>query len=106
MTRAQKEKVRNEIEIMLAWCLKESVQGDTFDGAPSDESYYFGVRFLDRVGYFDDTKRFWTKGKLNVPTGALEPYELATRLYAGLERTVNKSNMADHSLKSLMPPYA
>ncbi len=24
------------------------------------ESYYFTVAFLDTVGYFDETKRFWT----------------------------------------------
>jgi hypothetical protein len=101
MTKDQKESVRNEIKLMLDWCLKTSVQNDAFDGDPSDESYYFGVRFLDRVGYFDDTKRFWTKGHLVVPHGALGPYDLAQRLRAGLERTVNKSNMADHALKIL-----
>jgi len=101
MTRDQKESVRSEIKLMLEWCLTTSVQGDTFDGDPSDESYYFGVRFLDRVGFFDDGKRYWTKGRLEVPERTPGPYELAARLHSGLSRTVNKSNAADHALRIL-----
>jgi hypothetical protein len=101
MTRDQKDRVRVTIKSMLAWCLRDSVTGDSFDDDPSDESYYFGVRFLDRVGYFDEDKRFWTKGALELPTDAPQPFALATRLHDGLARQNNTSNMADHAKKLL-----
>ena len=87
---------------MLAWCITESLTADgTFDCDASDESYYFGVRFLDRVGFFDESKRFWTKGVPDLPRGAPEPGDVAARLAAALKSTGNESNTADDAMKIL-----
>jgi hypothetical protein len=61
----QKKTAAAEIGKMLSWCLKYSLQSDgSFrlqHGEDSvEESTYFGVEFLDRIGYFDKAKRFWT----------------------------------------------
>lgn len=51
---------------MLGWSLEESVTPDgqfkpdfTFSNSLADE-YYFGVSFLDVIGYWLKKKRFWT----------------------------------------------
>lgn len=54
---------------MLNWCLSESLSSDgEFKQGKSDDSiedaYYFGVSFLDEVGFFDSRKRFWTEEAL------------------------------------------
>ena len=64
-TETQKGEARGEIEKMLKWCLSESVGSDgSFVRSKSDESiedsFYFGVSFLNEVGYFDPARRFWT----------------------------------------------
>ena len=82
---AQQARVRTEIEAMLQWCLKDSVQGDHFrniDGDPAD-AFYFGVRFLDGVGLWDPVKRFWTTGGIKVPTGTASPHDLCRKLKVG-----------------------
>lgn len=52
------------IDEMLAWCLSETIRADgVFTGADGDgtpEAFYFGVAFLDEIGYFDASRRFWT----------------------------------------------
>jgi hypothetical protein len=64
---AQKTAMATEINKMLPWCLTESLQPDgsfkrsEADGADSlEESTAWGVAFLDRIGFFDQSKRFWT----------------------------------------------
>jgi hypothetical protein len=64
---AQKNAMATEIDKMLQWCLTESLQRDgsfkasKADGADSlEETTAWGVAFLDRVGFFDRAKRFWT----------------------------------------------
>ena len=64
---AQKAVIATEIKKMLQWCLSESLQPDgsfkrnEADGADSlEESTAWGVAFLDRIGFFDQSKRFWT----------------------------------------------
>ena len=54
-----------EIDRMLNWCLKDSLQGDgSFKVSELDDtlgdSYYYGVSFLTDAGYFDKSNRFWT----------------------------------------------
>jgi hypothetical protein len=50
---------------MLDWCLTQSLQPDgsfkfnVADGSVEDAEYY-GASFLDRIGFFDRSKRFWT----------------------------------------------
>jgi hypothetical protein len=65
----EKNVARNEIQKMLTWSLKESLssEGDFTQGNSDDsieDAYYFGVSFLDEIGFFNSTKRFWTSESL------------------------------------------
>ena len=66
MDDAQRGESAVEIQKMLDWCLRDSLQPDgSFapDAGTSDsleESNSWGVRFLERIGFFDPQKRFWT----------------------------------------------
>ena len=58
--------VRQEIQSILDWSLTESLGADgkfnadtSFSNSLADE-YYVGVSFLDVVGYWRESKRFWT----------------------------------------------
>ena len=57
------------IDEMLRWTLTSSLQRDgSFKVVPLafssvDADFYFGVAFLDVVGYWDPAKRFWTKAE-------------------------------------------
>jgi hypothetical protein len=63
-TAEQRQAISEQIQRMLDWCLKESLQADgsfAFGGDDSiEQNEYFGVAFLSRLGYFDRSKRFWT----------------------------------------------
>lgn len=65
MTGAERDRARGELHRMLQWCLTASLDGE---GRFIDEGgfynsieacQYFGVSFLDEIGYFDAAKRFW-----------------------------------------------
>jgi hypothetical protein len=61
----QRQEAAKELARLLDWCLTEAVtpQGDIVARASGEslpESYYFTIAFLDTVGYFDPTKRFWS----------------------------------------------
>lgn len=56
---------------MMNWCLRNSIKEDGNLMSPdiSDpvpDSFYYAAAFLDTIGYFDQTKRFWTA---DVPPG-------------------------------------
>jgi hypothetical protein len=63
---AQRAEMSAEIQKMLDWCLTQSLQPDgsfkvnLADGSVEDAEYY-GASFLDRIGFFDRSKRFWTE---------------------------------------------
>ena len=65
-TDAQRQAIRKAIGTMLQWCLDHSLTPDgSFkpDGAFYDSlgaRYYYGVSFLDAVGYWNKANRFWT----------------------------------------------
>ena len=66
MTEAQRERARRELAAMLDFALGPSLseQGGfrddpTFYSTPAD-AFYYGIAFLDVVGYWDPAKRFWT----------------------------------------------
>jgi hypothetical protein len=67
MSVQQRNAVRAEIGSMLDWAVGESLRADgsfvvvdpTFYNRASD-AYYYGVSFLDKAGYWDKSKRFWT----------------------------------------------
>ena len=61
----QQRRARAELDRLLDWCLNSAVSpdGKVVIHAKNEslaESYYFAIAFLDTVGYFDQTKRFWT----------------------------------------------
>ena len=51
---------------MLDWALEQSLQPDGSFASDEDffssvaSDYYFGISFLDEVGYWRAKKRFWT----------------------------------------------
>jgi hypothetical protein len=54
--------VKTAIQKMLIWCVTEAIEKDggfKSEGGLLANTYYFGVRFLDKVGYWDPMKRFW-----------------------------------------------
>ena len=67
MTAADKTRARDELDAMLDWSLNQSLRPDgSFETDPTFFSslaadYYFGVSFLDQVGFFDKKRRFWTE---------------------------------------------
>lgn len=68
----QRRRGRMAVAEMLDWCLYNSVapngelrHPDKGDMVP--DSYYFAAAFLDTVGYFDRSKRFWTDRELGDP---------------------------------------
>ncbi len=62
---AQQKAMAFEIDRMLTWCLRDSLQPDgsfkanIADGSVEDGEYY-GASFLARIGFFDPAARFWT----------------------------------------------
>lgn len=64
MTPTQQAEVEKTIGEMLTWCLSTSLRDDgTFTSGGASglaEAFYFGVSFLDEVGYFTKQRRFWT----------------------------------------------
>jgi len=61
----QRRRAQHQIDRLLSWCLETAIDADgavvaRAVGESLPESYYFTVAFLDAVGFFDRTKRFWT----------------------------------------------
>jgi hypothetical protein len=62
----QKLAMTAEIQKMLEWCLRESLQADgsfkleADDQDSAEEQTYFGAAFLSRVGFFEKSECFWT----------------------------------------------
>lgn len=62
-TDAQKEQIRAAMRETLDWCLTKSLQPDGSFDVQEDTlgaSFYFGVAFLNEVGFFSKANRFWT----------------------------------------------
>ncbi|MFA4973047.1 MAG: hypothetical protein WC683_10555 [bacterium] len=64
MNRRQQATARDELRAMIRWCLQSSLKPDgsfvMSRTGPIGESFYFGVAFLNEVGYFERARRFWT----------------------------------------------
>jgi hypothetical protein len=67
MTPQQRQRAATEIDEMLHWTLTSSLQRDgSFKTVPSFFSsigadFYFGVSFLQTIGFWDRKDRFWTE---------------------------------------------
>lgn len=65
MAPPQRVAASNAVDDLLTWCLGNSVRADgtLIAPDPSDpiaDSFYYAASFLDTIGYFDPSKRFWT----------------------------------------------
>lgn len=83
----QRRMASEAVNKMFEWCLAESVtpagkvsQPDKGDLAP--DSYYFAAAFLDTIGFFDRSKRFWTD----------QPLPNAEPIRTGMIRELRKFN--------------
>lgn len=100
MTVTQKVRAGAEISIMLARCLRLTIDGqgrfytDSYDNV--GDAWYFGVSFLDVVGYFDPKKRFWGNG-LKIPEAA----NLRETLIANLRAMNSRDPMILAALRKL-----
>ena len=61
----QRKAISVEIQKMLDWCLKESLQADgsfkpNIGDGSFEEGVYYGTSFLGRIGFFNKDDRFWT----------------------------------------------
>jgi hypothetical protein len=86
----QRRRAQREIDRLLSWCLGTAIAADgevvaRAVGESLPESYYFTVAFLDTVGFFDPSKRFWTE----------RGFPEAAALTALLERQILRLHQGD-----------
>jgi hypothetical protein len=81
----QREVIRHEIQALLDWCLTRSLQDDHFGKETTIDGYYYGVRFLDRIGFWDKAKRFWLSDDISLPNGCPTPEKIRERLLEGFK---------------------
>jgi len=99
MTYIQRARAAAELSIMLARSLRLTIDGqgrfytDAYDNI--GDAYYFGVSFLDAVGYFDPEKRFWTSLKFPGST------DLRYKLIANMEALDSRDPMILAALRKL-----
>lgn len=84
MVPEQRARASAEITIMAARSLGLSLRRDgSFIEAPYDsvpEAYYFGISFLDEIGFFRPSRRFWTS--IDLENGDLVRKAISARLAA------------------------
>lgn len=80
-----RDRMRKEIQELITWCLTKSLQYDQFGTDRTIDSYYYGVRFLDRIGFWDETKRFWRNDNIPLPPGCPSPETIRQRLLLGFK---------------------
>jgi hypothetical protein len=97
MSSSQKARVRDRLKSMLDWCLTTSLDANGFklDGNSPADAYYYGVRFLDRVGLWDPAKRFWLHRAPALPAGLPPPLDLSVKLLQSFEKLNDKSAESD-----------
>jgi hypothetical protein len=97
MSPEQQRKAASKIRDMLHWTLNSSLQDDgSFKTVPAFFSslgadFYFGVSFLQTIGFWDESKRFWTRE--NFPEADAICKRIKTRLVAMALKT-HESNTA------------
>jgi len=69
---SQRLRASQAVAEMLQWCLENSVRitGEVVNPDKGDmvpDSYYFTAAFLDTIGFFDRSKRFWADEPLPDP---------------------------------------
>jgi hypothetical protein len=78
MSDSDKPRASNEIRSMMEWALTQSLKTDgqfkidpTFFSSLAAE-YYYGVSFLDEIGYWSKAERFWTADEFPNATAVCE----------------------------------
>ena len=65
-TDGERQAIREDIGAALEWCLRSSLRpGGSFQQVPGfynsvSADYYFGVSFLDEIGFWNKANRYWT----------------------------------------------
>jgi hypothetical protein len=103
MSDAQKAEAADNMNQMLDWCLNKSmtpegefINDPTFYSSLGDV-YYFGVAFLDEVGYFEKDKRFWTDQDFP------ESNETCKKILASIKRLGLTDDSAQEAVHKLEP---
>jgi hypothetical protein len=90
---------------MFDWCLRNSVQQDGIlrdpdNGDPIPDSYYFAAAFLDTVGFFDASKKFWTANPLpssdTIRAGMVARLKKFNPYYTGVDDALARLGAALH----------
>lgn len=99
MTAEQKARATAELTVMVARSLSVSLRSDGhFDDEPYTspaEAYYFGVSFLDEVGYFRPSRRFWA------PMETTDAEALRATLQQQLQKMDQRNAMVTAALRKL-----
>jgi hypothetical protein len=97
------KKIAPEIQKLVNWCVTESLNGEQFGtGTPDVWSYYYGVRFLDEVGLWDEEQRFWHKGPVPLPPG-FKADKIRGDLQRGFDRIDDHSEPAE-TIRAILWP--
>lgn len=99
MTQEQRRRSEAELAIMLARSLGVSIDDNAkFVDDPYNsvaEAYYFGVSFLDEIGFFRKSMRFWT------PLTLTDPESLRQALLANISKLDPTNPMAAAAIRKL-----
>jgi hypothetical protein len=101
MSPEQKRRAASKIRDMLHWTLSSSLQDDgSFQTVPAFFSsvgadFYFGVSFLQTIGFWDESKRFWSRESFP------EANAVCTRIKAKLVAMALKTHESDTALTHL-----
>ncbi len=105
MTPQQQNRARAEIVIMLARSLRLTIDGsgafydDAYDNI--GDAYYFGISFLDEVGFFEPSRRFWAPDAEFIGSD-----ELRKRLDRHLARLDQRDPMVAAAKRKLWQSYS
>lgn len=98
----QRVRIRKEMTEVIAWSFSNtldisSVRGVEFRGDPTPglEDYYFGVRFLDRAGFWAKDAPFWSDAPIAPPKGVSDRAQMAHSLLTNFDRLRDCSELAE-----------
>jgi hypothetical protein len=91
----QRDAMRREIQALIDWCLTKSLHDDHFGDKASIDSYYYGVRFLDRVGLWNAAQRFWRTDDIPLPNGCPPAAKIRERLLQGFKAVDDDSEYCE-----------
>jgi hypothetical protein len=105
MTAAQQKAAKDQMQTVLTWCLTDSFKGDSFvvpeDVNPVDE-YYFGVKFLNVIGFWNPGQGPWPADMLTVPPRTPKPKDAAAALYCYFRNHIDDGSPAAETTKKIL----